>query len=236
MVRITATNKAKPRTVDVDLEEDEGAYPTFIPVTYQLPHSDEVIRNLINSPQINDISDKLDSVKEDITKSIGKLLKNGGSCRLCNIFKTEDSRTGEKGCLGFHGRESTHYKPHLSYNPEMKFEDDMKKLMRRTPGTLSFAVRAEIDDWRDANPVRKVQEEINKKAAGMMHNIDSPIWRKNTERDRFRKALDLPIPYTDYDEDEFYGLPRLSPLPRYRNTRIPTDHLLTRRRGYKFIS
>ncbi|OXA62946.1 uncharacterized protein LOC110861997 isoform X1 [Folsomia candida] len=235
-LRITATNKAKPRSVDVDLEEDDGAYPTFIPVTYQLPHSDAVIRKYINTPQINDISDKLDSMKEDITKSIGKLLKNSGSCRWCNIFSTEDSRFRERGgCCGeqhgFHGPEAkSHYRPYLNYNPEMDYEDGMRKMMRAGTPRLTSSVRAEIDEWRDANPVRKVQDEINKKAAAL--HADSPTWRKNIERDRFRRqVLDLP----DYEEDE-YGLPKLSPLPRYANTRYPTNHLLTRRRGYKFIA
>jgi hypothetical protein len=202
-----------------------------------LPPSDEVIRNKINSREINEISDKLDELKVDISKSIGKLMRNSVHCRLCNIFSTEESPS-HMDCSNhtFHGKEAkAHYKPLVNYNPEMDFESDMKKLMRpRDPlayrnACWYYTPKSEGDDWQGSNPIRKVQDEINKKAVGM--RIDSP-WKKS-ERNRFRKALDLPLPYPDVEDE----LPwRLSPLPRYRNTRYPTDHLVTRRKGYKFIS
>jgi hypothetical protein len=228
--KITATNKAKPRSIDVDLEEDAGAYATYIPVTYQLPQSDEVIRKHINSQEMNDMSDKLDSVKEDITKSISKLLRNSGSCRLCNIFSTEDSKSS--GCNGdhFHDREANYYRPYVSYNPEMDYEARMKRMMR--PTTLTRIADSK-DDWEMTNPIRTVQNEINKKAAAI--HLDSAAIRRKPLEPRFRRALKLPV-YDEPDADEDYGIPKLSPLPTYRVTRYPTDHLLTRRRGYKFIS
>jgi len=230
-LRITATNKAKPRSVDVDLEEDDGAYATYIPVTYQLPPSDEVIRKYINTPEMNEMSDKLDSVKDDITKSIGKLLRNSGTCRLCKIYSTEDSRyAGKNGCCNgehFHDREANYYRPYVSYNPELDFDSDMKKVMR--PRTLT-RIADDKDDWQMTNPIRTVQNEINKKADAI--RITSADIRKNNPDARFRKALKLPI----YDDEEEDFISKPSPLPSYRSTRYPTNHLLTRRKGYKYIS
>jgi len=229
--KITAVNKAKPRSVDVDLETDEGAHATYIPVSYQLPPSDEVIRKYINSQEMNDMSDKLDSMKEDITKSISKLMRNSGSCRLCNIFSTEDSKVSPS-CKGehFHDREANYYRPYVSYNPELDFEDKMKRIMR--PSTLTRLTDAK-DDWHLTNPIRTVQNEINKKADAI--HVDSAAIRRKPLEPRLRRALKLPV-YEDPEAEEDYGIPRPSPLPTYRVTRYPTDHLLTRRKGYKFIS
>jgi len=228
-VRITATNKAKPRSIEMDLEEDVGAYATFIPVTYQLPPSDEVIRTQINTPEMNAMSDKLDSLRDDVTKSISQL-RRSGTCRLCRIFNTADSKSGQKhSCSGngvqFHGREANYYKPHLTFNPELDFEESMKRSMNPRS---RVRYTDDGDDWGLANPIRKVQDEINKKAAAM--HVESHALKRNLERERFRKALILPEPY---EEEDFMRRP--SPLPRYSSSRYPTDHLLTRRRGYKFI-
>lgn len=222
--RITATNKAKPRSVDVDLEEDDGAYATYIPVTYQLPPSDDVIRNQINSFEMNEISDKLDSVKEDITKSIGRLLRNSGSCRLCNLFSTEDSRSAGKTCDHFHGREANYYRPHVTFNPELNFEEDMKRVMK--PRCVTRITDEASDDWQLNNPVRRVQDNINRKAAAM--NLDKIYVRKTP--DYFSRRMEIPV----YDDDDLMIPP--TRLPSYRSTRYPTGHLLTRRKGYRYIS
>jgi len=226
--RITAVNKAKPRSVDVDLEEDDGAYATYIPVTYQLPHSDDVIRNQINSFEMNEISDKLDSVKDDITKSIGRLLRNSGSCRLCNIFNTEDSPSARKNTCSdhFHGRDANYYKPHVTYNPQMDFEANMKKLMK--PRCVTRITEDANDDWQLNSPIRRVQDEINRKAAAM--NVDRIYIRKIP--DTLSKKMNIPI----YEDDDDLKIPPPPRYPKYRSSRYPTDHLLTRRRGYKYIS
>lgn len=260
-VKITATNSARSRCLDVDLDEDSGAVATYVPVTYQLPPTEEVRRRYYNTPVMNDIEDKLESVKDDITRSIGRLMRKGAPCHLCTIYDPEGTVTGAKLCEHFHDRQTkTNY---ATYDPHLKFDQDMEKLMRRDkpiiPLPRSYADSILDDDWEATNPILRLHNSINKRANAI--NVDSLTVRRDKpttasitspRSSGARGATRLLSRAATAAIAEGAGLSStpivrgavipmlpLKPqvrVPNYVPDRYPANHLLTRRKGYRYVS
>jgi len=263
--RIAATNSSRSHCLNVDLDEDSGAFATYVPVTYQLPPTDAVVRRYINTPVMNDIGDKLDSVKDDISQSIRRLMKKGAPCHLCSIYDPHGTVTGAKMCEHFHDRQTrTNY---ATYDPETKCEHDMTKLMRRNkpiiPLPRSYVDSILDDDWQGSNPIRRVHNEINKKASAM--HVDSLTIRRDKpfagsvgSRSAARGVAGRPLSRAANQAISACGIsnsgsgkpqpivfgaeipmlpskPRVH-VPNYVPDGYPANHLLTRRKGYRFVS
>lgn len=181
--KIVATNSSRSRCLDVDLDEDTGAFPTYVPVTYQLPPTEEVRRRYINTPVMNDIEDKLDSVKDDITRSISRLMRKGAPCHLCSIYDPYGTVGGAKLCEHFHDRQARQ-QSYATYDPQLRHQHDMEKLMRPNktiiPLPRSYVDSILDDDWEGTNPITRVHNAINKRANNM--NVSSLTVRRDKPR------------------------------------------------------
>lgn len=265
-VKIAATNSSRSRCLDVDLDEDTGAFPTYVPVTYQLPPTEEVRRRYYNTPVMNDIEDKLDSVKDDISKSIRRLMRKGGPCHLCTIYDPEGTVTGAKLCEHFHNRQTNPV--YTTYDPVLQCQHDMEKLMRPNkpiiPLPRSDADSLLDDDWQGTNPIQRVHSAINKKANTM--KVDSLTIRRDRanfasllhpRKSSSARGVTRPLSraafavitgaeaggssYTTNKPQPIAFVPTIPSkpkvrIPNYVPDRYPAYHLLTRRRGYRFVS